>query len=192
MDRAEAEAIYDAGRGGMCRVHSRAAARVEQHEERLARLEARASMPAPAACNTARCSPTSASNSPRTTTATHSPRSPEPHELNAYGFGPGVRETGPAEATGRRRGSRTQRSIHHSRSFAGCEKPRGSSPGAARWPGSPILPIRLGIGSVIRLRSVVLALCRRPTAAEENKPGLRCSNVHPPRAHSNNHLGRDG
>ena len=84
----------------------------------------------------------------------------------------------PAHQPERRRGSRTQRSIHHSRSFAGCEKPRGSSPGAARWSGPQVFRS----ASVIRLKSVVRALCRRPTAAEENKPGLRCSNVHPPHA----------
>jgi transposase len=42
MDRAEAEAIYDAGREVCVEFILELAARVEQHEERLARLEARA------------------------------------------------------------------------------------------------------------------------------------------------------
>ena len=41
--------------------------------------------PPPAACNAARCSPTSANCSPPTTAVIHSPRSPEPRGLNAYG-----------------------------------------------------------------------------------------------------------
>src|SRR5947209_2802183 len=40
MDRAEAEAIYDAGREVCVEFILELAARVEQHEERLARLEA--------------------------------------------------------------------------------------------------------------------------------------------------------
>jgi transposase len=42
MDRAEAEAIYDAGREVCVEFILELAARVEQHEERLARLEAQA------------------------------------------------------------------------------------------------------------------------------------------------------
>jgi hypothetical protein len=40
MDRAEAEAVYDAGREVCVGFILELAARVEQHEERLARLEA--------------------------------------------------------------------------------------------------------------------------------------------------------
>ena len=42
MERAEAEAIYDAGREVCVKFILELAARVEQHEERLARLEAQA------------------------------------------------------------------------------------------------------------------------------------------------------
>jgi hypothetical protein len=44
------------------------------------------SVASPAACNAARCSPTSANYSPHTTAATRSPRSPEPRGLNGYLF----------------------------------------------------------------------------------------------------------
>src|SRR5438552_3913728 len=101
MDRAEAEAIYDSGREACVEFMLEFAGRVAQHGDRLKRLEEQArqdsrtsskppSLDPPktraqrrADNNTARSSPTSANSSPPTTAATHSPRSPEPRELNA-------------------------------------------------------------------------------------------------------------